>query len=305
MRHLDLLAFPACSRSDIEADRDATLAYLVKVEHLFRQAIGTEWLTLLGLEEHTSYTLLDIGCGVGGWTLDVACRYRTMAVTGIDRNRSAIAYARTQALVRQVSNVTFMVMDAGLPLALADQTFDVITCRVLISSLVLEDWLPLLHECVRLARPGGVIYLIISERGSSTSPALEEVTALIVLALKLAGSSGSPDGRMIGMAPWLGRLLHKVGCHPIHYYSYTLDYTQGTPFSEAMSQYLEVARPVLEACLLDLGLTTPATFHTLYTQALRELRAEDFYGLWSYLAVCGITPDTTEGVGTYSPVTFG
>lgn len=72
-----------------------------------------------------------------------------------------------------------------------------------------------------------------------------------------------------------------------------------------MSQYLEVARPVLEACLLDLGLTTPATFHTLYTQALRELRAEDFYGLWSYLAVCGITPDTTEGVGTYSPVTFG
>lgn len=288
MRHADLFALPACSMLPLRGD--ASLAYLVSSDHLFRQAIGTALLAHLACEERAPCAMLDIGCRAGGWTLDVACQYPTLAITGIDPCSSAIAYARAQTLAREVSNVAFTVMDTSTPLAFADQAFDVIISRLLTGSFVLDDWLPLLHECVRLARPGGLICLVVSERGSSSSPALEEVTALCVLALKLAGYSGSPDGRMIGMAPLLGRLVREVGCQSIQYYSYASDYTRGTPLYEVMSKHLEVVRPILEPWLLDLGLTTPSTFHTLYTQALSELRSEDFYGLWSYLAICALTP---------------
>jgi ubiquinone/menaquinone biosynthesis C-methylase UbiE len=250
-------------------------------------------LNHLILDESIPFAMLDLGCGVGDWTLEVACQYPALAITGVDRCADAIAYARVQALTRGAGNVTFTVMDARTSLGFADQTFDVVLNRLHASSLLLDDWRPLLRECARVTRPGGIICLAGRERGSSSSPALEELTALAVLALKLAGHSGSPDGRMIGIAPLLGRFLREVGCQHIRTHMYALEYSQRTPLHEAMSEYLEASWPVLEPVLLTLGLATPETLQMLYQQLQADLQAPDFCGLWSWLAVWGITPHTT------------
>src|SRR5260370_6620941 len=149
-------------------------------------------------------------------------------------------------------------MDARTPLGFADQTFDVVTSRLSLSSLSLDDWRPLLRECARVTRQGGVICLTGYERGSSSSPALEELTALAVLALKLAGHSGSPDGRMIGIAPLLGRFLREVGCQNIQVRMCARDCSQGLPLYEAMSGYLAARLPSLEPVQINVGLAVAA-----------------------------------------------
>jgi ubiquinone/menaquinone biosynthesis C-methylase UbiE len=268
----------------------AHMAYLLSWECVFRQEMGTALLKSLALDKSTPRAMLDIGCGVGDWTLEVACQYPILTITGIDRCGDAIAHARAQALIRGADNVTFTVRDASRFLGFADQTFDVVTSRLYLGSLSLDNWQPLLRECARVTRPGGIICLTGCERGSSSSPALEELTALAVLALKLAGYSGSPDGRMIGIAPLLGRFLREIGCCDIRTYLYPLDYSQGTPLCEAMREYLEAGWPLLEPALLNLGLALPEALRTLHHQAQKELRAADFCGLWPWLAVWGITP---------------
>jgi len=40
------------------------------------------------------------------------------------------------------------------------------------------EWPALVQECLRITRPGGILLLTECERGISTSPALEELTAL-------------------------------------------------------------------------------------------------------------------------------
>ena len=267
----------------------AHMAYLMSRERLFRQMVGKALLHHLIPEERIPLAMLDLGCGSGGWTLEVARQYPTLTITGVDHRADAIAHARAQATTRGVYNVTYAVMDARTSLGFGDQTFDVVVNRLHAGSLLLDNWRPLLRECARVTRPGGVICLTCCERGSSSSPALEELTALAVLALKLAGYSGSPDGRMIGIAPLLGRFLREIGCRNIQTQLYALDYSQGAFPHEAMREYLEASWPLLQPALLNLGLAIPETLQTLYQQAQAELLAADFCGLWSWLAVWGIT----------------
>src|SRR5437588_5676239 len=54
--------------------------------------------------------ILDIGCGPGGWTLDVAYTYPDKEVVGIDISQTMINYARARARVQGLDNASFRVM---------------------------------------------------------------------------------------------------------------------------------------------------------------------------------------------------
>ncbi len=69
--------------------------------------------------------VLDVGCGPGGWALDVAQAYPEVQVEGIDISQRMVAYAREQAAARQVADrVTFHVMDALRMLEFPDAYFE-------------------------------------------------------------------------------------------------------------------------------------------------------------------------------------
>lgn len=71
--------------------------------------------------------LLDVGCGPGTITLDLALRLPQGHVSGIDPSDSVIAQARETAASRGISNVTFMVGDVfALQEVLREQKFDVV-----------------------------------------------------------------------------------------------------------------------------------------------------------------------------------
>jgi ubiquinone/menaquinone biosynthesis C-methylase UbiE len=210
----------------IDAESPAETARLMKQDRLLTECMGGVFPE--GVDLSTSTAILDLACGPGGWALDVAFAYPHIQVVGVDISRTTIEYAHARALTQGLDNATFKVMDVTRPLEFPDACFDLVNARLLVSVLSTEAWLPLLRECVRVTRPGGLIRLTECERSISTSPALEDLTALGALALKMAGHSFSPDGRTLGITPVLARLLREAGCQQIGRMAHVIDYSVGS-----------------------------------------------------------------------------
>ena len=96
--------------------------------------------------------VLDVGCGPGTITLDVATAVAPGAVLGVDVMRDRISIAARLAADRGVNNASFEVSDAHA-LRFPDDTFDVVYSHTVLHSLI--DPLRALSEQKRVARPGG------------------------------------------------------------------------------------------------------------------------------------------------------
>jgi len=97
-------------------------------------------------------SLLDVGCGPGNITVDLAARVAPGAVLGIDAAADAIAAAR-EANARP-DQVTFAVGDV-YALDAADDRYDVVHAHQVLQHL--SDPVAALREMRRVTRPGGIV----------------------------------------------------------------------------------------------------------------------------------------------------
>ncbi len=98
--------------------------------------------------------LLDVGCGPGTITIDLASRVSPGDVVGIDRSGTVIEAAREAAVEADAANVTFEVGDV-YALPYEDDSFDVVHAHQVLQHLV--DPVAALREIRRVARPGGAV----------------------------------------------------------------------------------------------------------------------------------------------------
>jgi ubiquinone/menaquinone biosynthesis C-methylase UbiE len=94
--------------------------------------------------------VLDVGCGPGTITIDVARRIGTGAAVGVDSAPAMIERAKQMATDTGVGNVSFRCSDA-LSLGFPDNTFDVTYCSNLISHL--RDPESAIREQIRVTKP--------------------------------------------------------------------------------------------------------------------------------------------------------
>lgn len=236
------------------------------------------------------WDILDLGCGAGGWAVDVARAYPRINVMGVDLSIHMIMYGRAQSLIHQRENARFRLMNVLKPLDFPDQSFDLVNGRFLCSFVPPAVWPDLLRECLRVTRPGGIIRLTEAELAITNSPACERLNALGLQALRAAGLSFSPDGRHIGITPMLGPLLRQAGCQNIQNHTRALDYSRGMEACYAMTDNyvfsLKIARPFL----LKAGAMTGEAFDALLQQAKVEMRSDDFCAIQFFLTTWGEKP---------------
>lgn len=99
------------------------------------------------------YRVLDVGCGPGTITLDLAERVAPGQVLGVDASAAVIADAEKRRQDVGAANVTFTTGDV-YRLDHADDSFDVVHAHQVLQHL--SDPVTALREMRRVLRPGGV-----------------------------------------------------------------------------------------------------------------------------------------------------
>ncbi|MGH3882941.1 MAG: methyltransferase domain-containing protein [Pseudonocardiaceae bacterium] len=98
--------------------------------------------------------LLDVGCGPGTITIDLARRVAPGKVVGIDNDPAPLGEARAEAQRHGVSNLSFAVTD-GYHLDFPDSTFDVVHAHQVLQHLA--EPVSALREMRRVCTSGGVV----------------------------------------------------------------------------------------------------------------------------------------------------
>jgi SAM-dependent methyltransferase len=234
------------------------------------------------------HRILDAACGPGGWALEVAYTYPEIEVVGFDVSRAMIDYARAQARVQGLDNTDFVVMDIQKPLDFPAASFDLVNARF-INFLPVAAWPRLMQEFKRITRPGGTIRLTESEWWYFTnSPALENLNAMIIRALKLQG--GSFSERFTGVLPMLGRFLLDAGCASVNYRSHVIDYSFGTEAYEGFRRDATVVFKLFQPFIVRMGVATQEEVEHLYNRMQVEMLQENFRGLMLPLTAWGEKP---------------
>jgi ubiquinone/menaquinone biosynthesis C-methylase UbiE len=101
---------------------------------------------------HAGARVLDVGCGTGSISLDVATAVAPGEVVGVDVMDDRISSAARLASDRGVKNATFEVSDANA-LRFPDNIYDVVYSHTVLHSLI--DPSKALSEQKRVAKPGG------------------------------------------------------------------------------------------------------------------------------------------------------
>lgn len=99
-------------------------------------------------------SLLDIGCGPGTITGDLAARVAPGPVTAVDQFGEVLEAARAEVRRRNLSNVSFSTADVH-GLDFPDDSFDVVHAHQVLQHVA--DPVGALREMRRVCRPGGIV----------------------------------------------------------------------------------------------------------------------------------------------------
>ena len=234
------------------------------------------------------HTVLDIGCGPGGWILDVAAAYPSLHAIGIDISSQMIQLAKLYAQAENATSVEFLEMDALQPFAFDSSTFDVINARFLYTFVDREQWPLLLQECHRLLKPGGTLRLTELEGGFSNSDALEHLSLIYSKSLYRANHSFSSSGRGTSIPAMLRAFLRNSGFQSLEHQVYGLDCSYGTEASQGWLEELLLLFHSVLPFLVKAGVATQQEMDALFEQATRDVQSKNFCSMTYLLSAWGV-----------------
>lgn len=137
-------------------------------------------------------TVLDVGCGPGTITADLATLVTPARVTALEVTEAALDLARAEIARRGLVNVDFRVGDVHA-LDFPDDTFDVVHAHQVLQHVA--DPVAALREMRRVTRPGGLVAVRDSDYAAFTWwPRLPELDEWLALYETVArGNGGEPD----------------------------------------------------------------------------------------------------------------
>ncbi|HEY0755910.1 MAG TPA: methyltransferase domain-containing protein [Ktedonobacteraceae bacterium] len=231
--------------------------------------------------------VLDIGCGTGGWLMEVAQTHPEISMLiGIDISPKILEVASKQAQECKLDKrVEFHSMDALRMLEFPNNFFDLVNQRVATSWLRTWDWPKIIQECLRVLRIDGVLRLTeVNGIVECNTPAQTYLWDLIAQALDRAGAYFNPKGGALDSI--LMRLLEQYGFQQIQTHMQSVEYRAGTAegklFTEDIKYLFRTMKPYLQKWT-----RLPDNYEDLYQQALAEAEQSDFVARFDLFTVWG------------------
>ncbi|MGV9564510.1 class I SAM-dependent methyltransferase [Streptomyces sp. NPDC003480] len=158
--------------------------------HTWRTAANSAAYLLDSLKPHMR--ILDIGCGPGTITADLAELVPDGQVIGVDRAQGVLEQARATAAARGITNIDFAVADVHA-LDYPDDTFCVVHAHQVLQHV--GDPVQALREMHRVTRPGGFIAVRDADYAAMTwYPASKGLDDWLDLYRRVArANGGEPD----------------------------------------------------------------------------------------------------------------
>ena len=151
-------------------------------------------------------SLLDVGCGPGTITADLARLVAPGRVTALEHTEDALVLAREEIARQGLGNVDFMIGDVHDLLDIPDEAFDVVHAHQVLQHVA--DPVRALHEMRRACKPGGIVAVRDSDYGGFVwSPEVAELGEWMRLYQRLAREAGGEPNA----GRWLLGLANEVG----------------------------------------------------------------------------------------------
>ncbi|KAH8547850.1 S-adenosyl-L-methionine-dependent methyltransferase [Umbelopsis sp. PMI_123] len=127
------------------------------VQHfMVRFAIQGNYLAPVSDSLRNGAAVLDVACGPGSWTMEIAGEYPKSEVIGIDMTSMYPSEIKP-------ANCQFIRANIVQPLPFDDASFDYIFMRFVNMGIEAEQWDTVIAELVRVAKPGAWIELVESD----------------------------------------------------------------------------------------------------------------------------------------------
>jgi len=275
----------------IDVESVEEMARLLKQERMLNEGMG-------GLfPEHKNdfsgiQAALDLGCGPGGWILDLVTSHPEIQGWGVDISKRMVEYARSLANSNRL-NAHFLKMDVTQPLSFPDESFDLVNARYLSGFLPPPLWPKLFLEVKRLLRPGGIFRITEPElSGVSTSAALERMVTWLIEALWKAGQSFSPDGRRMTTLAVAEKHFREAGYDipTRNYLTHLITYSFGTKFHEGFSEDWRIAYKLTQPFFVKMEVASQEEITRVYNQMLDEMQDTSFSAVYDLHTFWGTKP---------------
>jgi ubiquinone/menaquinone biosynthesis C-methylase UbiE len=271
-----------------DAESPTELARLINQDRVITQAMGGP---LSGVPTtFPLHNILDLGCGPGGWVLDVAFTRPDAEIEGIDASRAMVDYANARARTQRLPNASFGVMDMTHPFEIPDHSFELVNARFLAAVLKREVWPSFLGECTRVLRPGGFLRLTEAvDFGATTSEAVNQLMELTRHALYQLGYGFSGD-HALNLLPMLLSFFRQREYQHVQVKASALDYSAKTDAWADTYHNVDIIGVQMKPLLVKLGLISEELFAILHQQALIDMQTDAFCGIGHVTTMVGQKP---------------
>lgn len=232
---------------------------------------------------NTMQSVLDLGCGRGEWIFDLAKRYPKLRIYGIDSDEEALRQAKVRRNTSSLRQVELRQMNLLQSLPIPDASIDFVHIRHVARYLKPEAWHPMIHEAVRVLRPGGWLNVVELELCEISSPACLALHRAMLQARAKIGRSLDVTGSTLGVAQRLYAMLLQAGLYDVGYDVFTVDVgaMSGNIAYHFLSEIVSRAF-IVKPLVVQQGIVENAAFDALVAQAQVELQAPDLCG-WAIL----------------------
>jgi ubiquinone/menaquinone biosynthesis C-methylase UbiE len=231
--------------------------------------------------------VLAIGWCVAGLVYEMALRYPSMHITGIDSNASVVEQAQT--LVRGLGNATMFVQDIHHldDKVFSSASFDLILLRFLAGNVTLEQLPPLMQSLARICRPRGLLVWTETELPITTSPACQQLCAMVQRAFQADGDAFWP-GNSKWVTAHMDRWLSDAGFRIAQSKTYAIDISTGSKGHDTFVRQVWISGEQIRTYLLEKEITTAEEFAEVFREMQQDIQQEEFSGMLYLKTLVGV-----------------